>query len=318
MRIVPSGAVRSASLAARQWWPRLPCCWRSRWCSRLPSRAGRASQTLPLSRSACRRRPPSRAPRKSRSCSRRRSTACRSPTTPPSSAGDRSEHAATTRAAGTRQPSTTERADARSRTRSFRATRSITHQARARRNAAAPSTGPSATAAAGRSRGNAAAAPVSSPARPPRPRSWSPSPTGAARAPSPSRRAAKCGPKTSGAEPLREHLLAQLAALAALGLSLAEQRRQLVVPVALGILDVLLQAERVRQRLLGEPDQVVVLVLRARYLAGFLGAAHGALLSLGLSGSLPSAPTVMRVWRARPPPASPESDPEPERAEEPS
>src|SRR3954447_7956023 len=290
-RIVPSGAVRSASLAAHRWWPRLPCCWRSRWCSRLRSRAGRASPTLPLSRSACRRSAPARGPGKSRSFSRRRSTACRSPTTPPSSAGDRSEHATTTRAAGMRRPSTTARADARSRTRSFRATRSITHQARARRNAAAPSTGPSATAAAGRSPGNAAAAPVSSPARPPRQRSWSPSPTGAARAPSPSSRAAKRGPKTSGAESLREHLLAQLAALAALRLGLAEQRRQLVVAIAFRVLDVLLEAQRVRQRLLGEPDQVVVLVLRARYLAGLLGAAHAALLSLGLSRSLPSAGT---------------------------
>src|SRR3954453_13531806 len=145
--------------------------------------------------------------------------------------------------------------------------------------------------AAGRSRGSAAATPVSSPARPPRRRSWSPSPTGAARAPSPSSRTAQRGPKTSGAEPLREHLLAELAALAALRLGLAEQRRQLVVAIAFRVLDVLLEAQRVRQRLLGEPDQVVVLVLRARYLAGPLGAAHAALLSLGLSRSLPSAGT---------------------------
>src|SRR4051794_31262180 len=323
-RIVPSGAVRSASLAARPWWPRLPSCWRSRWCSPLPSPAGRASQTLPLSRSGCRRRAPRRASRARRSFSRRRSTACRSPTTPPSSAGNPSEHATTTRAAGTRQPFTTARADARSRTRSFRATRSITRQERTPRNVAAPSTERSATAAAGRSRGSAAATPVSSPARPPRRRSWSPSPTGAARAPSPSSRTAQRGPKTSGAEPLREHLLAELAALAALRLGLAEQRRQLVVAIAFRVLDVLLEAQRVRPRLLGKPDQVVVLVLRARYLAGLLGAAHAALLSLGLSRSLPSAGTGNARLAGRrggtdsalSRPSAPEPDAEPQRSEE--
>src|SRR3954462_7547941 len=92
----------------------------------------------------------------------------------------------------------------------------------------------------------------------------------------------------SGSEALRKHLLAHLAALAALGLCLAEQRGQLLVALSSGVLDVLLEAQRIRERLLGEPDQVVVLVLRAGDLTGLLCRRHGSswsVVRLGVPGS---------------------------------
>ena len=75
-------------------------------------------------------------------------------------------------------------------------------------------------------------------------------------------------------EPLGQELLALLGALAALALRTAEEVGELVVTVALGVLDVVLQAKRIAQLLLGEPDDVVVLVLRAGDLAGLLGSTH--------------------------------------------
>src|SRR4051812_48518579 len=66
-------------------------------------------------------------------------------------------------------------------------------------------------------------------------------------------------------------LLALLGALAALTLRAAEEVGELVVAVPLGVLDVGLEAQRVVQALLHEPDDVVVLVLGAGYLAGLLG-----------------------------------------------
>src|SRR3954452_14694970 len=78
----------------------------------------------------------------------------------------------------------------------------------------------------------------------------------------------------SGSEALRKHLLAHLAALAALRLCLAEERGQLLVALSSGVLDVLLEAQRIRERLLGEPDQVVVLVLRAGDVAGLFRGCH--------------------------------------------
>src|SRR3954471_10800349 len=67
----------------------------------------------------------------------------------------------------------------------------------------------------------------------------------------------------SAGQPVPEQLLALLGALAAVRLRLAEQVRDLVVPVALGVLDVGLQAQGVAQAGLGVPDEVVVLVLGA-------------------------------------------------------
>src|SRR5689334_230753 len=87
-----------------------------------------------------------------------------------------------------------------------------------------------------------------------------------------------------GAVKLLSHACAQerfalLAALLARGLSTPEEIGELTVAVTLRVLDVALQAQGVAQRLLREPDQVVVLVLGAGYLAGLLGAAHRCLLS---------------------------------------
>src|SRR5215210_7560698 len=79
----------------------------------------------------------------------------------------------------------------------------------------------------------------------------------------------------SAAEPGLEQLLALFSALAALGLRLAEQVGEFAVAVAVGVLDVGLQAERVAQALLGEPDEVVVLVLGAGDLSGLLAATSG-------------------------------------------
>src|SRR5215212_66025 len=54
--------------------------------------------------------------------------------------------------------------------------------------------------------------------------------------------------RRSRGDTLREHLLAELAALEAIGLSLAKQRPEFLVVVPLGVLDVVLEAQRVRQR----------------------------------------------------------------------
>src|ERR671911_1701845 len=77
----------------------------------------------------------------------------------------------------------------------------------------------------------------------------------------------------SAAETAREQLLALLSALAALTLGSAEELGELGISVALGILDVPLEAEGVAQARLGEPDDVVVLVLGARDLPGLASAA---------------------------------------------
>src|SRR4051812_23064249 len=82
-------------------------------------------------------------------------------------------------------------------------------------------------------------------------------------------------------------VLALLAALAALCLGAAEEVRELGVPVAFGVLDVGLEPQRVAQALLCEPDQVVVLVLRAGDLAGLLAACfHSSSALREWSGSL--------------------------------
>src|SRR5690606_24667232 len=78
----------------------------------------------------------------------------------------------------------------------------------------------------------------------------------------------------SGGDTAAEVVLALLGALAALGLGAAEEVGQLGVPRALGVVDVRLQAQRVAQALLDEPDQVVVLVLRPGDPAGLLYGAH--------------------------------------------
>src|SRR5919108_598153 len=70
-------------------------------------------------------------------------------------------------------------------------------------------------------------------------------------------------------EALAQELLALLATLAAGTLRAAEELGELRVAGALGVLDVGLEAKRVAQRLLGEPDEVVVLVGGAGDLAAF-------------------------------------------------
>jgi hypothetical protein len=68
--------------------------------------------------------------------------------------------------------------------------------------------------------------------------------------------------------------LALFASLATFGLGLSEELRDLVVAVAFGIFNVGFQSQRVAQALLGEPDQVVELVLGPCDLARLLVAAH--------------------------------------------
>src|SRR6266568_4700730 len=91
------------------------------------------------------------------------------------------------------------------------------------------------------------------------------------------------GGRTVALQPGPQQLLALLGALAALRLRLAEEVRELAVAVALGVLDVLLQAQRVAQAGLGEPDDVVVLVLGTGELAGLAGARHCSSSDNGLS-----------------------------------
>src|SRR5919106_4277051 len=72
----------------------------------------------------------------------------------------------------------------------------------------------------------------------------------------------------SAGEPLAQHVLPLLGALAARILRPPEEVGELVVAVPLGVLGVGLEPQDVREALLGEPDDVVVLVLRAGDLAG--------------------------------------------------
>jgi len=76
----------------------------------------------------------------------------------------------------------------------------------------------------------------------------------------PARRASKHLQKPSARQSLAEQVLSLLGALAALRLRLPEEVSQLGVAVAIGVLDVGFQAQRIAQALLGEPDDVVVLV----------------------------------------------------------
>src|SRR4051794_32491973 len=76
-------------------------------------------------------------------------------------------------------------------------------------------------------------------------------------------------------QPRREELLAQFSALAALCLGLAEKLCELGVTVALCVGDVGLEPQRIAQRLLGEPDDVVVLVCDSGELPGLTRLAHG-------------------------------------------
>src|SRR3954454_3634306 len=61
-------------------------------------------------------------------------------------------------------------------------------------------------------------------------------------------------------QPLAQHRLALVGALLALGLRTTEELRELRITVTVRVLDIGLQTQRVAQALLGEPDQVVVLV----------------------------------------------------------
>src|SRR5215217_3805200 len=92
----------------------------------------------------------------------------------------------------------------------------------------------------------------------------------------------------SAAQPLAQQLLALLGALAALGLGLAEEGGQLGVALAFGVLDVGLQPQGVAQAGLGEPGDVVVLVLGAGDLSS-LAAGHPRLLQHPVV--VPSLPT---------------------------
>src|SRR3954454_5133886 len=75
-------------------------------------------------------------------------------------------------------------------------------------------------------------------------------------------------PRPDPLEPALQKLLALLRALLARLLGLAEEIGQIVVAIALGVLDVGLEPQRIGEALLGEPDDVVVLVLRAGDVAG--------------------------------------------------
>ncbi len=86
----------------------------------------------------------------------------------------------------------------------------------------------------------------------------------------PARRALKHLQKPSARQSLAEQVLSLLGALAALRLRPPEEVSQLGVAVAVGVLDVGSQAQRIAQALLGEPDDVVVLVGGAGGLATFV------------------------------------------------
>src|SRR6185436_3865261 len=82
-----------------------------------------------------------------------------------------------------------------------------------------------------------------------------------------------------------QHLLALLAALAALRLGPPEEVGEFGVAVAFGVLDVGLESKRVAQARLREPDDVVGLVLGAGDLAGLGAARHCGLLSVSRSAT---------------------------------
>src|SRR5687767_9359759 len=95
-------------------------------------------------------------------------------------------------------------------------------------------------------------------------------------------------PMCSG-KALRQQLLALLGALAAGALGAAEELGEIAVAVALCVLDVGLEPENVAQALLGEPDDVVVLVLGSRELSRLGGCCvcHFAPPSVGFGSRLP-------------------------------
>src|SRR5215216_604591 len=65
-----------------------------------------------------------------------------------------------------------------------------------------------------------------------------------------------------------------LGPLAALGLGPAEEVGQLRIPLTFGVLDIGLQAQGVAQAGLGEPDDVVILVLGAGDVPGLVATGH--------------------------------------------
>jgi len=77
-------------------------------------------------------------------------------------------------------------------------------------------------------------------------------------------------PGGSGEDATAQHFLALLRALAALVLRATEEVGELLVALALRVLDVLLQPQHVVEALLGEPEDVVVLVLGPGDAAGLL------------------------------------------------
>src|SRR5215208_1176240 len=86
------------------------------------------------------------------------------------------------------------------------------------------------------------------------------------------------GPNPRGVlapQPLTQQLLALLGALAALRLGLAEEPGEFGVAVAFRVLDIGLQAQGVTKARLGEPDDVVILVLGAGDLSGLRTPAAG-------------------------------------------
>src|SRR5215212_2940559 len=100
------------------------------------------------------------------------------------------------------------------------------------------------------------------------------------------------GPNPRGVlapQPLTQQLLALLGALAALRLGLAEEPGEFGVAVAFRVLDIGLQAQGVTKARLGEPDDVVILVLGAGDLSGLAAAGHVRLLEI--CGCAISTPT---------------------------
>src|SRR4051794_16652329 len=108
-----------------------------------------------------------------------------------------------------------------------------------------------------------------------------------------------CSPALA-AEAAREQLLALFSALAALTLRSAEEVGELGISVAVGVLDVDLEAESVAQARLGEPNQVVVLVLGAGDVPRLaVAAGHGAppTRQMLTSGTTPWSAVQSASWR---------------------
>src|SRR5438094_9061488 len=103
-------------------------------------------------------------------------------------------------------------------------------------------------------------------------------------------------------EPLPQHLLAEVGALAAVGLCLAEEVRQLTVALPLRVLDVGLQPQRVVQALFGEPNEVVILVGRSGDMTG-LASSHRFPPFLWPRDRAPDCPRSLAAFRAWPAPA---------------